>query len=185
MGRPDEWHVSGGSTFYDVSFIESCQARLAVAPAHHRPPVPQGGLLRPETGGAWRSLEGSTLDRPSRSHAAPRQQMLEPMTDFLIFLSRFLRLLHFVRGALGALLLLLGVCALALMWAEGLPLGDALYLTAVTGLTIGYGDIAPASPLGRIACVTAGLIGVVFVGLVVAVATRALAQAVKDNSEGR
>ncbi|QIE55147.1 two pore domain potassium channel family protein [Pikeienuella piscinae] len=107
------------------------------------------------------------------------------MTDFLIFLSRFLRLLHFVRGALGALLLLLGVCALALMWAEGLPLGDALYLTAVTGLTIGYGDIAPASPLGRIACVTAGLIGVVFVGLVVAVATRALAQAVKDNSEGR
>jgi len=107
------------------------------------------------------------------------------MTDFLIFLSRLLRLLHFVRGALGVLLLLLGLCALTLMWAEGLPLGDALYLTAVTGLTVGYGDIAPTSPLGRIACVTAALIGVVFVGLVVAVATRALAQAVNDNSEGR
>jgi voltage-gated potassium channel len=103
------------------------------------------------------------------------------MKEFLSFFRHLLRLLHFVRGALGMLLVLLGACALVLMAAEGLPLGGAVYLTAVTGLTIGYGDIAPTTIIGRFACVTAGVIGVIYVGLIVAVSTRALAQAIEEN----
>lgn len=104
------------------------------------------------------------------------------MMDFRRFLSHFLTALHFVRGPLGALLLFLMGLALIVKAAERLPLGEALYLTAVTGLTIGYGDVAPTTVIGRIACLTAGLVGVVFVGLVVAVATRALTQAVEEKN---
>ena len=90
-------------------------------------------------------------------------------------------LLHFVRGVLGGLLLVLALCALVPMAAEDLALGDALYLTAITGLTVGYGDIAPTTTVGRIVSVVIGFVGVIYVGIVVAVATRALAQAVAEK----
>jgi voltage-gated potassium channel len=101
--------------------------------------------------------------------------------DFLHFLRHVLDLLHFVRGVLGGLLLVLALCALVLMAVEDLTLGEAIYLTAITGLTVGYGDIVPTTTLGRIASVVIGLVGVIYVGIVVAVATRALAQAVEEK----
>lgn len=107
---------------------------------------------------------------------------MQYMWEFRCFVSHLFRILYFVRGALGVLLALLLAIAWILKATEGLALGEALYLTAVTGLTIGYGDVAPTTMLGRIACVAAGLLGVIFVGLVVAVATRALKKAVEDTS---
>lgn len=101
--------------------------------------------------------------------------------DFLNFLRHVSELLHFVSGVLGGLLLVLALCALVLMAAEDLALGEALYLTAITGLTVGYGDIAPTTTVGRIVSVLIGFVGVIYVGIVVAVATRALAQAVAEK----
>lgn len=101
--------------------------------------------------------------------------------DLLDFLRHVLALLHFVRGVLGALLFLLVICAFVLMVAEDLAPGEAIYLTAITGLTVGYGDIVPKTILGRIAAIVTGFIGVIYVGIVVAVVTRALAQAVEEN----
>ena len=34
-------------------------------------------------------------------------------------------------------------------FVEGWPVGDAIYFTFVTGLTIGYGDIVPRQALAR------------------------------------
>lgn len=101
--------------------------------------------------------------------------------DFVRFAKEVWRLLRFIRGVLLVLLLILLGCALVFEVAEGLRFGEALYLTAITALTVGYGDISPATPIGRIAAVVAGLVGVLFVGIVVAVATRALALATQEK----
>jgi voltage-gated potassium channel len=101
--------------------------------------------------------------------------------DFLHFLRHVFELLHFVRGVLGGLLLVLIFCALVLGAAEDLTMGEALYLAAITGLTVGYGDLVPTTTVGRIASVVIGFVGVIYVGIVVAVATRALAQAVEER----
>ena len=48
------------------------------------------------------------------------------------------------------------------------------------GLTIGYSDIVVKTPSGRIVAVLLGLIGIVFTGLMVAAAIRAVELSMKD-----
>ncbi len=101
--------------------------------------------------------------------------------DFLRFVRHVFDLLHFVRGALFGLLLVLVFCSVLLMAAEGLAFGEVLYLTAITALTVGYGDITPTTASGRIVAVVIGFVGVICVGIIVAVANRALAQGFKGR----
>ncbi len=98
---------------------------------------------------------------------------------FNAFASRFVHYAWGIREVIGILLLLiiLGGCAIAKL--EGVKLGDAVYFAFITGLSIGYGDIAPKTDLGRVVSVAIGLIGMLFVGCAVAVATRAL----RDTAE--
>jgi len=49
-----------------------------------------------------------------------------------------------------------------------------LYITFVTGLTIGYGDIAPVTFVGRVVAILTGIQGMLISGLVVAIAVYAL-----------
>ncbi|MEJ2341598.1 MAG: potassium channel family protein [Gemmatimonadales bacterium] len=74
--------------------------------------------------------------------------------------------------------------ALAWMFArvEGLDIGRALYFAAITGFTVGYGDIVPETTAGRAIAVGHSFRGVGYVGLVVAIATAALHQAVTGTS---
>jgi len=51
---------------------------------------------------------------------------------------------------------------------------DALYFTFVTGLTIGYGDLAPQRTLSRILAIVIGFSGIVLTGLVAALIVQAL-----------
>jgi hypothetical protein len=53
--------------------------------------------------------------------------------------------------------------------------------TLLTALTIGYGDITPKTTIGHILSVLIGLIGMIFVGLIVAIASRALTETVKER----
>ena len=57
---------------------------------------------------------------------------------------------------------------------ERWPIGDAVYFTFVTGLTIGYGDLVPRRFLSRLIAIAIGLIGVLLTALLAAVAVRAL-----------
>lgn len=103
------------------------------------------------------------------------------MHDFVIFVRRFSQKLFFVRGVLLTLLLLMLTFAFITAQVDSIPFADALYLVFITALTVGFGDLTPSSGVTRIICVLAGFVGVIFVGLVVAVSIRALELAVEEK----
>jgi hypothetical protein len=60
---------------------------------------------------------------------------------------------------------------------EDWRIGEALYFTFVTGLTIGYGDVTPKHFAGRLLALMIGFAGIVLTGLIAAISVRALAAA--------
>jgi voltage-gated potassium channel len=82
-----------------------------------------------------------------------------------------------------ALLALIVINSWAISYVEKLPFGDSLYFAIITGLTIGYGDIVVKTPVGRILAVLIGFIGVLFSGLVVAAALRAVGETLKKSQK--
>jgi hypothetical protein len=107
------------------------------------------------------------------------------MKEFLRFARHFFRLLHFTRGVLLVLLAGLLACTGGMVLTEGWTLADALYFTMITGMTVGYGDIVPTTGFGRFISVVIAMIGILYVGIVVAIATRALTQAAQEQYGSR
>jgi voltage-gated potassium channel len=107
----------------------------------------------------------------------------EAMREFVSFLRHFVYFIHFVRGVLIALLIMVIIGCVLLMETEGFSFGTAVYVTAITALTVGYGDITPKTATGQVVSVAIGFIGVLFNGLIVAIATRALAHAAEDKGK--
>ena len=107
------------------------------------------------------------------------------MRDFFAYLRHLRYILSLVRHMMAGLLLLLLLGAVLIAIAEDMHFGEALYLTAVTGLTVGYGDIAPATVAGRILSVLIGLIGLIYFGVIVSVANAAMRHVVDDKREAR
>ena len=64
---------------------------------------------------------------------------------------------------------------------EGWGIWQGIYFAYVTGLTIGYGDLAPRLPLTQLLAVIIGFSGVLLTGLVAALAVKAF-QAVPRES---
>jgi hypothetical protein len=93
--------------------------------------------------------------------------------NFLIIIGR----LHAVLLALIALVV---ISAVVISQIENRPFGETLYFTFITGLTIGYGDIVVKTPFARLLAVLLGLIGIIFTGIMVAGAIRALEKSLKD-----
>ena len=82
----------------------------------------------------------------------------------------------------GVLIIMLGAGAI-IGWIEGWGIGESLYFTFVTGLTIGYGDLAPKHTLARFLIVPIGLSGIILTGLVAAVSVQALDAADRARAE--
>jgi len=76
-------------------------------------------------------------------------------------------------GAMVALGIVIGLL-------EGWLLHQSIYFSFITGLTIGYGDLVPKSPLTRSIAVLIGLCGLLLTALVAAVAVRALTATLDD-----
>jgi voltage-gated potassium channel len=69
---------------------------------------------------------------------------------------------------------------------EKVSFGEAVYFSFITGLTVGYGDIAPITAIGRVISVLLGLIGILFTGVVVATAVEATRHAWEEmQSQGK
>jgi ion channel len=82
--------------------------------------------------------------------------------------------LRVVWPILSGLLILMVALGIVIGRLEHWPLLDAIYFTFVSGLTIGYGDLVPKRPLSRVLAIGIGLTGVLLMGLIVALAVRAL-----------
>ena len=97
------------------------------------------------------------------------------------FTYQFFRIIWHFRSINLTLFALIVINSWAISYVEKLPFGDALYFAFITGLTIGYGDIVVKTPVGRILAVLIGFIGVLFSGLVVAAALRAVGESLKKS----
>ena len=101
------------------------------------------------------------------------------------FLRAFARYLAHVGEVIFALLLSLVLGGIAISYVENIRLGDALYFAFVTGLSIGYGDITPHTVWGHLISISIGFVGMVFVGISAAIATRALADVSRKETKSR
>ena len=105
--------------------------------------------------------------------------MIRRKRVFLGFVLNVLNAALVVREVLGCLIILIILHGVLFSFIEGKDIGSSIYFAFVTGFSIGYGDIAPVTTLGRFVAVSNGFWGIVFVGLVVAINTRALRKTVE------
>ena len=57
---------------------------------------------------------------------------------------------------------------------DGISLGNGIYFAFITALTVGFGDLVPKSGAAKIITIILALIGLIVLGIVVAVSTHAL-----------
>lgn len=98
---------------------------------------------------------------------------------FFVALLAGLRVVWPILSALLALIVGLGI---VIGMLEGWSLYDSVYFAFVSGLTIGYGDLAPKRTVTRALAILIGICGVLVTGLVAAVAVKALS-AVTGNEK--
>lgn len=82
--------------------------------------------------------------------------------------------LRVVWPVLSALLALIVGLGLVVGFFEGWPMRDSVYFSFVTGLTIGYGDLAPKTLVARVLAILIGVCGVLLTALLVAISVKAL-----------
>ena len=98
------------------------------------------------------------------------------------FVSGLLTGLRVVWPILSVLLGLIVALGVIVGLLEGWSVHESIYFAFVSALTIGYGDLAPHSPLTRSLAIAIGGCGVLFTALVAAIAVKALTAAT-DNRE--
>ena len=97
------------------------------------------------------------------------------------FLGGLLTELRVVWPVLSGILITIAGLGLAVGFCEGWSFQDSEYFAFVTGLTIGYGDFAPKSLLGRVLAVGIGACGILLTALLAAVAVKALTATTEEK----
>lgn len=99
------------------------------------------------------------------------------------FVAGLLTGLRVVWPILSVLLVMIIALGLVVGVIEGWSVHESIYFAFVSGLTIGYGDLAPKSLLTRALAISIGVCGVMLTALVAAIAVKALTAAT-DDGEG-
>ena len=89
--------------------------------------------------------------------------------------------LRVVWPILSGVITLMVALGVAIGVREGWSAQESIYFSFVTGLTIGYGDFAPKTLLGRALAVLIGVFGLLLTALVAAVAVKALTVTLGDK----
>jgi hypothetical protein len=111
------------------------------------------------------------MNQPTTAAVGRRQIMRAQRRAFFAQLGTGLRMVWPVVSGLILLIVLLGVITGLI---EGWPLGNSLYFSFITGLTIGYGDLVPKLPITKGLAVLIGATGILLTALLAAVAVKAL-----------
>jgi hypothetical protein len=99
---------------------------------------------------------------------------------FIAGLVTGLRIVWPILSVLLGLIIALGVIV---GLVEGWSVHESIYFAFVSGLTIGYGDLAPKSLLARVLAILIGVCGVLVTALVAAIAVKALTAATAGDEE--
>jgi len=99
------------------------------------------------------------------------------------FAAGFFSGLRVVWPILSGLIVLMIALGFVVGLREGWSIQESIYFAFVSGLTIGYGDLAPKTLLARSLAILIGVCGVLFTALLAAVAVKALAAA-SDGDRG-
>ena len=91
--------------------------------------------------------------------------------NFIVGLLTGLRVVWPILSVLLGLIIALGLVVGLL---EGWSVHESIYFAFVSGLTIGYGDLAPKLFLTRVLAILIGVCGVLVTALVAAIAVKAL-----------
>ena len=89
--------------------------------------------------------------------------------------------IHVTWPVLSAILAIQLAMGLLTGFVEGWSLGDAVYFTFITGLTIGYGDLVPRQALTHALAIGIGFLGVFATALIAAIAVHAMRSALTDD----
>jgi hypothetical protein len=93
------------------------------------------------------------------------------------FVAGLLTGLRIVWPVLSVLLVLIIALGLLVGLLEGWSVQESIYFAFVSGLTIGYGDLAPKLLLPRVLAILIGVCGVLLTALLAAIAVKALVAA--------
>jgi ion channel len=91
------------------------------------------------------------------------------------------RAIHLTWPVLSTILAVQVALGLLIGFIEGWSVGDAMYFTFITGLTIGYGDVVPRQVLARALAIGIGVSGLFLTGVVAAIAVHAMRTALTDS----
>jgi hypothetical protein len=89
---------------------------------------------------------------------------------------------HVTWPVLSAILAIQLALGLLTGFVEKWSLGDAVYFTFITGLTIGYGDLVPRQGLTRALAIGIGFFGLFVTALIAAIAVHAMRAALDNGS---
>src|SRR4030043_2366272 len=94
------------------------------------------------------------------------------------FIAEFLTLIWAAKNVLIFNLIMIAGGTYIFHW-EGLKnsdgsIVDSIYAAFVTSLTIGYGDMTPVGMYGKITAVILGIVGMLFIGVIVGASIKAL-----------
>jgi uncharacterized membrane protein len=99
------------------------------------------------------------------------------------FLAAVGRGLYVTWPVLSGILMIEVALGLLIGFVEGWSLGEAVYFSFITGLTIGYGDIVPRQALTRALAVVIGFGGILLTGLVAGIAVNAMRATLTDGGK--
>lgn len=107
---------------------------------------------------------------------------MQPKKMRRIFFLALIRQVRVMWPILSGIILVMVASGITIGRIENWQLGESLYFTFVTGLTIGYGDFVPHTFTTRLLAFVIGIAGIILAGLVVAVSVQALRAADEGSS---
>jgi voltage-gated potassium channel len=105
------------------------------------------------------------------------------MNLFLDFTWRFTLALAYASPLLISFILIIVVLALLIGKKEGWTRLDAMYFAFITATTVGFGDLNPKTRLSRLLSIVVAMLGLIFTGIIIAIAIHAADYAFRHSPE--